>query len=67
MPQEEVVPQGVNAFLDWEKENKVKWIESELLIYSKEHDYCGRADAIAKIGSKPTSSTSRLRTGFTTT
>ena len=52
MPQETVVLQGANAFLDWQKENKLKFIASEIALYSKEHGFCGKLDAVAKQGKK---------------
>lgn len=52
MPAEENVLRGVNAFLEWEKNHKVKILEAEPVVYSRKHDYCGTIDAIATIGSK---------------
>lgn len=52
IPAEEAVLRGVNAFLEWEKETKVKFIASEEPIFSKEYDYCGKLDAIGKINGK---------------
>ena len=46
MPDQPGVLNGVNAFLDWVKKEKVHIIGSETLIYSKEYDYCGQADFI---------------------
>ena len=43
---------GVNAFLKWEKKYKVKFISSERLVYSKEHDYMGKMDFEAIIDGK---------------
>lgn len=43
---------GVNAFLDWEKENKVKFISSERAIYSRKHDFIGKMDIEAKVNGK---------------
>jgi len=43
---------GINAFIDWYKEHKVKLIDAERLVYSKEHEFCGLADAIAEINGK---------------
>jgi len=34
------------AFLDWEKVNNIKWVESEIVVYSKEIYVAGRLDAI---------------------
>ena len=52
MPEEKNVIIGVNGFLDWVKKNKVKFIESETFIYSRQHDFSGRLDAIAIIDGK---------------
>lgn len=35
---------GVNAFLDWEKAHKVKFVSSERIVYSLKHDYIGTMD-----------------------
>lgn len=40
---------GVNAFLDWIAENKVKFISSERAVYSKKYDYIGKMDVEAKV------------------
>lgn len=52
MPTDEKVLNGVNAFLKYQKEHKVKWIVSEKLVYSKKHKYAGTLDAIGKIDGK---------------
>lgn len=49
MPEDESVLIGVNAFLDWEKEHKVKFISSERIIYSKKYDYMGKMDIEATV------------------
>lgn len=46
MPDQPAVLNGVNAFLDWVKQERVHIIGSETLIYSKEYDYCGQADFV---------------------
>jgi len=43
---------GVTAFLRWIKEYKVKFIESERLVYSKKYDYVGLMDLKARINGK---------------
>jgi hypothetical protein len=43
---------GILAFLKWLEEHQVEFIESEKLIYSKEYNYTGILDAIAKIDGK---------------
>ena len=39
---------GITAFLKFQKENKLKWLESEKPIYSKKYGYAGILDALAK-------------------
>lgn len=48
-PEDQEVAQGVIAFLDWIDKHKVKFHESEKMVYSKKHDYIGRFDAIATV------------------
>jgi CRISPR/Cas system-associated exonuclease Cas4 (RecB family) len=50
IPEDERVKNGAIAFMDYQKNNNVKWIESERLIYSKKYKYPGTADGIGKIG-----------------
>lgn len=50
MPDNEKVVNGITAFLKFQKEHKVKWLESERLVFSKKYQYPGTADAIGKIG-----------------
>lgn len=45
---------GINGFLDWVKARKVKFIESERVVYSKRYEYVGRTDAIVTMGDDPT-------------
>ena len=52
MPIDERVVNGITAFLKFQKEHKVKWLESERIIYSKEYNYWGVLDAIGKINGK---------------
>lgn len=35
---------GVNSFLEWEKKRRVKFISTETVVYSMEHDYIGIED-----------------------
>lgn len=44
LPENKQAQVGVNAFLDWEKEHKVKFVSSERVVYSKKHDYMGKMD-----------------------
>lgn len=43
---------GINAYLDWLKASKVAYIDAERILYSKEHDFVGLADAVARIDGK---------------
>lgn len=52
MPRTKEAQIGVNAFLDWVSANKVKFISSERLVYSKKHDYIGTLDIEAKVNGK---------------
>lgn len=52
IPEDEKVRNGVIAFLKWTGEKKIKWLESEKMVYSRKHNYVGTLDAIAKIGGK---------------
>jgi len=54
LPEDENVLNGVTAFLSWVKSNKVKFIESEKMVYSKKHDYVGLLDLKAKVNGKLT-------------
>lgn len=40
---------GVNSFLAWVDEHKVKWVSTERVIYSLKHDYLGQMDFEAVI------------------
>jgi hypothetical protein len=53
MPDDPVILNGVNAFLRWKEEHKVKLLKSEKIIYSKKYDYSGIIDIIAEIDGKP--------------
>lgn len=44
MPEKKEVQIGVTAFLDWEKERKVKFVSTERVVYSKKHDFIGKMD-----------------------
>ena len=52
MPEDENVKRGVISFLEWEAENKVEYLESEKVVYSKKYNFVGRLDIIAKIKGK---------------
>lgn len=52
MPEEREVQIAVLAFLDWEEANKVKFLSSERVVYSKKHDYIGTMDIEAMVNGK---------------
>lgn len=52
MPEEKEVQIGVSAFLEWVETNKVKFISSERVVYSKKHGFVGKMDIEAKVNGK---------------
>ena len=52
MPEDENILVGVNSFLAWEESHKVKFLWAEKLVYSKKHDYIGKADFGAIVDGK---------------
>lgn len=52
MPDNELVLNAVNAFLEWENTNKVVYIASEKKLYSKDWNVAGTADILAKVNDK---------------
>lgn len=52
MPEMKEAQIAVNAFLDWVAENKVKFLSSERVVYSKKHDFIGKMDIEAKVNGK---------------
>jgi len=46
------VMNGVNAFLDWDKENDVEYLEVERFIYSKKHKFVGQTDVYGIVNGK---------------
>lgn len=52
MPEDKNVLQAITGFLNWIDDHKVKFIESEKLVYSKKHDYVGCMDATATFNGK---------------
>ena len=52
MPERREAQIGINAFLDWVNENKVKFISSERVVYSKKYDYIGKMDIEANVNGK---------------
>jgi len=45
MPMDSKVLNGVTAFLKWIDEHEVKFLASEMIVYSKKNDYVGMMDA----------------------
>ena len=43
---------SVDSFLAWERENKPRWIQSELLVCSRKYEYAGTLDAVAEIAGR---------------
>jgi len=43
---------SADRFLDWVKQNDVKFLLSEQMVYSKKYNYCGTLDFACKIGDK---------------
>ena len=50
IPKDPKARNGITAFMDFQDKHKVKWIESEKIVYSKKHNYAGILDAVGKIG-----------------
>lgn len=49
MPEDNQILLGVNAFLNWVEDYKVKFLWSEKIVYSRKHGYVGTADLGIKI------------------
>lgn len=52
MPETKEAQIGVNAFLDWINDNKVKFLSTERAVYSRKHDFIGKMDIEAKVNGK---------------
>lgn len=50
--EDERVLNGITAFLDWYNENHVEFLENEVVVYSREHDFVGKMDALIRINGK---------------
>jgi len=50
MPEDEQVINGITAYLKFQKEYKVKWIETERCVYSKKYKFGGFLDGIGIMG-----------------
>ena len=54
IPEDEKIRNGFNAFLNFQKEHRATWLESEKIVYSPKHNYAGILDAIAIVDGKMT-------------
>ncbi len=52
IPVNKEIVNSIKAFLKWEKENKIKWLESERKLYSVKYEYAGTLDAEAIVNNK---------------
>jgi hypothetical protein len=52
MPEDDRVTNGVMGFLDWVDQYKVKFLDSEKLVYSKKYQYVGLMDCKFTMGSE---------------
>lgn len=52
MPERKEAQIGVAAFLEWKEANKVSFLSSERVVYSKKYDYIGKMDIEAKVNGK---------------
>lgn len=52
VPKDAKIKNGVLAFLKWQNENKVRFLKSEEIIYSKKNDFAGIMDIEAKVNGK---------------
>lgn len=52
IPENEAAQNGIGAFLDWFNANDVKFLHTERMVYSVDHDYVGITDAIAVVNGK---------------
>jgi len=50
VPDNPKIRNGFLAFMKFQDEYKIKWLESERLVYSKKHNFAGTLDAVGKIG-----------------
>lgn len=48
----DIMRRSCEKFLSWEKDNKVEFIKNERIVYSKQHNYAGTFDFLAKINGK---------------
>jgi len=51
-PEDEKIKNGFLAFLKWQNENKVRFLKSEEIVYSRKYDFAGIMDIEAKVNGK---------------
>ena len=66
MPTDERVKNGVLGFLKWIDEHKVKFIASEVIVYSKKHNYAGIVDSVAVVDREMCVVDTKTSSGFYT-
>lgn len=52
LPENEMVKKMVENFVNWAKENNVKFLESEMRVYSEKYWYAGTIDLVLEMGGK---------------
>ena len=52
LPVNPLIKKAIEAFIAWTKENDVKFLNSELKVYSRKHKYAGTLDAEAIVNGK---------------
>lgn len=52
MPEEANTVRMIQSFLKWEQDHNVKWVVSELLVASLQHEFAGTLDAVALVDEK---------------
>jgi hypothetical protein len=50
IPDDVKIRNGFTAFMEYQAKMKIKWLESERIVFSRNHNYVGTADALGKIG-----------------
>ena len=49
LPNHTAVRSAVEAFLEWEATHEIEYLHSERKIYSRQYNYCGTVDLVAKV------------------
>lgn len=52
MPEDKQAYKAAEAWLKWVADSDIKFIKSEVVVYSKQHNYCGTADIIFELNGK---------------